>query len=87
VNWLAIGLALLLGFVLGFFAASWAVYRAKLQARARMAKATSAIRTEILRLLDSLKDVSEVKITIVESDDGDVELQIDEKTKDGITRH
>jgi hypothetical protein len=84
----AVGFAnFVVGFLLGFLAASWAAYRAKLRARARMAKATSAIRTEVLRLLDSLKDVSEVKITIVEDDAGDVELKIDEKTKDPITRH
>jgi hypothetical protein len=87
VTWIDTAFGFVLGFLVGFFLASWAAYKAKIRARASMSKATSAIRTEVLRLLETLKDVSEVKITIVEDDAGDVELKIDEKTKDPITRH
>lgn len=86
-NWLAVLLALILGFVLGFMTASWAAYQAKIRARVRMSKATSSMRAEVLRLLDALKDVTEVKITVVESPEGDIELNIDEKVDDDMTRH
>ena len=51
-------------FLLGFFLASWLAWRAQLKQRARLAQSFQAAKKEVLRLLDSMKDLAEIRVTI-----------------------
>ena len=61
-------------FLLGFFVASWLAWRAQAKQREKALKAFQEYKTEILRLLETAQDLTEVRITII---DNNGELKID----------
>lgn len=63
-------------FLLGFFLASWLAHRAIRNNQAKALRNFQVAKTEVLRLLDTVKDLTEIKITIV---DEEFEIQADEK--------
>ena len=64
-------------FLLGFFVASWLAWRAQARQRTKAIKSFQVAKTEVLELLDSLRDVTEVKITIIDHN-GELELETEE---------
>lgn len=64
-------------FLAGFFLATWLAYQARLRAQKRAANSFAAVRTEVLRLLDHVSNLTEVKITITDRD-GELELETEE---------
>ena len=64
-------------FLLGVFVASWLAWRAQARQRTKAIKSFQVAKTEVLELLDSLRDVTEVKITIIDRD-GELELEAEE---------
>ena len=64
-------------FLLGFFVASWLAWRAQARQRTKAIKSFQVAKTEVLELLDSLRDVTEVKITIIDRN-GELELETEE---------
>ena len=72
-NWIEAGF----WFLLGFFVASWLAYHARLRAQKKAMNSFAAVRSEVLRLLDTVKNLTEVKITITDRD-GELELETEE---------
>ena len=64
-------------FLLGFFVASWLAWRAQKRTQAKVLQSFQAAKTEILRLIDSARDITEVKITIIDRN-GELELETEE---------
>ncbi len=64
-------------FLLGFLVASWLAWRAQKRTQAKVLRSFQAAKTEILRLLDSMKELTEVKITIIDRN-GELELETEE---------
>ncbi len=83
-------------FLLGFFVASYLAYKAQIRNQARARRNYSAARAEVLRLLESVKEMTEVRVTIVDGEgdeftvktsDADLEvgeLEIEEVPKKGL---
>lgn len=61
-------------FLFGFLVASWLAWRAHEKQRAIALKAFQAYKAEVLRLLETAQDLTEVRITII---DKNGELKID----------
>lgn len=72
-NWVEAGF----WFLLGFIAASWLAYKARLRAQTRAANSFAAVRAEVLRLLDAARDLTEVRVTIIDRN-GELELETEE---------
>jgi hypothetical protein len=70
-----------LGFLLGFIVASWLAWRAQARNRLRALAHFQAAKSEILRLIDSLRDVTEVRITI-RDETGELTVETDETPAD-----
>ena len=66
-----------LGFMVGFFVASWLAWRAQARNRVQAAASFQAAKTEILRLLDSLREVTEVRVTI-RDETGELKVETEE---------
>ena len=64
-------------FLLGFFVASWLAYQAAIKRQKKAMNSFAAARTEVLRLLENVKNLTEVKITITDRD-GELELETEE---------
>ncbi len=71
----------LLGFMVGFIAASWLAHRSQIRNRIRAAAQFQAAKTEVLRLLDSLRDVTEVRVTI-RDETGELTVETEETPDD-----
>lgn len=65
-------------FLLGFFVASWLAWRAQAKQRAKAIKSFKVAKTEILELVDSIRDMTEIKITIIDHN-GELELETEEE--------
>ncbi len=72
---------LLLGFMTGFIAASWLAWRAQARNRIKAAAQFQAAKSEVLRLLDSLRDFTEVRVTI-RDETGELKIETDENPAD-----
>ena len=59
-------------FLSGFFVASWLSWRAQAKQRAKAIKSFQVAKTEILELLDKVRDTTEIRITILDRD-GEIE--------------
>lgn len=70
-------------FLLGFMVASVMAYRAQERRKIQAAASFQAAKNEVIRILNSVKEMTEIKITIV---DQDGELAIESETKPD-TRH
>ena len=70
-------LGLVAGIPLGFIAAAWVAYRAQERAKAKMIQSFQAAKTEVLRLLETAQDITEIRITINDRD-GELELETEE---------
>ena len=55
---------LVAGIPVGFIVAAWVAYRAKERARAKLQNSFQGIRSGLVDLINSIKDIDEVKITI-----------------------
>ncbi len=64
-------------FLLGFFVASWLAWRAQKRTQAKAVQSFQVAKSEILRLLDSVRDITEVRVTIIDRD-GELELETEE---------
>ncbi len=64
-------------FLLGFFVASWLAWRAQAKQRAKAMKSFKVAKSEILELVDSIRDMTEIKITIIDHN-GELELETEE---------
>lgn len=64
-------------FLLGFFVASWLAYRAQKRNQAKILQSFQAAKSEVLRILDSVRDITEVRVTIIDRD-GELELETEE---------
>ena len=64
-------------FLLGFFVASWLAYRAQKRNQAKIVQSFQAAKSEVLRILDSARDITEVRVTIIDRD-GELELETEE---------
>lgn len=64
-------------FFLGFFVASWLAWRAQTKQRAKAIKSFEVAKKEIFGLLETLRDLTEVKITIIDRN-GELELETEE---------
>ena len=51
-------------FLLGFIVASWMAYRAQRRLIAKRTESFQAAKEEVLRLLESMKELTEVRVTI-----------------------
>ena len=71
----------ILGFLLGFIVASWLAWRAQSRNRVQAATQFQAAKAEILRLLDSLRDVTEVRVTI-RDETGELKVETEETPND-----
>ena len=67
-------------FLLGFFVASWLAYRSRLRNQARTLANFQTAKTEILGLLDTVKELTEVRVTI-RDETGDLEIETEETVK------
>lgn len=65
-------------FLLGFFVASWLAWRSQKRERAKAIQSFRIAKKEILRLLESMKELTEVKITIIDRN-GELELETEEE--------
>lgn len=65
------------GTAIGFIWAAWVAYRAQERARAKMIQSFQAAKTEVLRLLETAQDITEIRITINDRD-GELELETEE---------
>ena len=70
-------------FLLGFMVASVMAYRAQERRKIQAAASFQAAKNEVIRILNSVKEMTEIKITIV---DQDGELAIESEPKPD-TRH
>ncbi len=64
-------------FLLGFFVASWLAYRAQKRTQAKVLQSFQAAKSEVLRILESARDITEVRVTIIDRD-GELELETEE---------
>jgi len=64
-------------FLLGFLIASWLAWRAQKRNREKAIQAFQVAKSEILRLLDSVRDITEVRVTIIDRN-GELELETEE---------
>ncbi len=64
-------------FLLGFFVASWLAWRAQARNKEKALQSFQAAKSEVLRLLDSVREMTEIKITIIDRD-GELELETEE---------
>lgn len=74
-----------LGFLVGFLVAAALAYRRQVREHQRAFQAFQNVKTEAFRILDSVRDLTEVKITI-RDETGDLELKTEEtpKPKNGL---
>jgi len=70
-----------LGFLAGFMFAAWLAYRRQARERERQASAYQAVRSEVYRLLDSVKDLTQVEITI-KDETGELHVESEVPKKD-----
>ena len=70
-----------LGFLAGFIVASWLAWKGQRRQRLRASAQFQAAKHEVLRLLDSLRDVTEVRITI-RDETGELKVETDETPAD-----
>ena len=69
-------------FLLGFFFASWLAYNARVQVQRNSVKKFAAARNEILRLLETARDLQpEIKITIIDKN-GELELEVEPEAEE-----
>ncbi len=64
-------------FLLGFFVASWLAYRARERTAAKAAQSFQVAKTEVLRILDAVRDITQIRVTIIDRD-GELELETEE---------
>lgn len=64
-------------FLAGFLLASWLAYKARLRAQMRARNSFAAVRNEVLRLIDAARDLTEVRVTIIDRN-GELELETEE---------
>ena len=67
----------LFGALVGFMLAAWLAYRRQARERHRQENAYQRVRSEILRLLERVKDLTEVRITI-RDETGELKIETDE---------
>ncbi len=63
-------------FLLGFMVASVMAYKANLKQRAKAAQSFQAAKNEVLRLLDSMRDLTEIRVTI-RDETGELKVETD----------
>ncbi len=61
-------------FLFGFLVSSWLAWRAQKRTQAKILQSFHAYKDEVLRILETAQDLTEVRITII---DRDGELKID----------
>ena len=71
-------------FLLGFFVASWLAWRAQAKQRAKAMKSFQVAKTEVLGLLDSIRDTTDIRITIIDHN-GELELETEEEDPPAAT--
>lgn len=64
-------------FLLGFFVASWMAWRAQKRTQAKVLQSFRAAKTEIIRLIEEARDLTEIRITIIDRN-GELELETEE---------
>ena len=64
-------------FLSGFIVASWLAWRAQKRNQARILQSFQVAKGEILRLLERASDITEIKISIIDSN-GELELETEE---------
>lgn len=64
-------------FLLGFFVASWMAWRAQKRNQAKALQSFQVAKSEVLRILDSVRDITEIRVTIIDRD-GELELETEE---------
>ena len=64
-------------FLLGFLFASWLAYRAQKRTQAKVLQSFQAAKTEIIRLIDEARELTEIRITIIDRN-GELELETEE---------
>ena len=69
-------------FFLGFFVASWLAHRSRLRNQAKSIRDFLAAKSEILRLLDSVKELAEAEIQVTIRDEtGSLDVETVQKPK------
>ncbi len=64
-------------FLLGFFLASWLSYKAQARKKREAADSFQAAKNEVLRILDSARDLTEIRVTI-KDETGELKLETEE---------
>ena len=64
-------------FLSGFIVASWLAWRVQKRNQARILQSFQVAKGEILRLLERASEITEIKITIIDSN-GELELETEE---------
>ncbi len=67
----------LFGALAGFMLAAWLAYKRQASERTRQEEAYRRVRAEIFRLLERVKDMTEVRITI-RDETGELKIETDE---------
>lgn len=65
-------------FLLGFFVASWLAHKAARKHQANILRNFRKAKTEILGLIESCKELTEVRVTIVDGDGGEFTVKTSE---------
>jgi len=75
-------------FLLGFFVASWIAYKTRLRNQANALRNFQSARTELLRVLETVKELTEVTVTIRdETGELEIETEATPKRKDREGMH
>jgi len=64
-------------FLLGFFVASWLAYKSQAKRRIQSLESFRTAKSEILKLLQDVREVTEIRVTI-HDEDGELEVTTEE---------
>lgn len=65
-------------FLSGFIVASWLSWRSQKRNQAKLLKSVQVAKKEIFRVLNSMKELTEVRVTIIDHN-GELELETEEE--------